>query len=193
MYEEKSDGELVTEVLNGNDDLFYFLIRRYEKPIFNYIYRLVKHREEAEDLAQETFTKAFFALHQYDHTYEFSTWIFRIALNVCRDHFRRKKFLFFSLNTPVGEEEETEWGDLIEQNSFLDPDGELSNQELREELEKAIDHLPLKFKEVIILRHLEGLSYNDISRITNLPVGTVKTYLHRARKKLREELKDYLD
>ncbi|HOQ67701.1 MAG TPA: sigma-70 family RNA polymerase sigma factor [Candidatus Atribacteria bacterium] len=193
MYEEKSDGELVTEVLNGNDDLFYFLIRRYEKPIFNYIYRLVKHREEAEDLAQETFTKAFFALHQYNHTYEFSTWIFRIALNVCRDHFRRKKFLFFSLNTPVGEEEETEWGDLIEQNSFLDPDGELSNQELREELEKAIDHLPLKFKEVIILRHLEGLSYNDISRITNLPVGTVKTYLHRARKKLREELKDYLD
>lgn len=193
MYEDKSDGEIVTEVLNGNGDLFYFLIRRYEKPIFNYIYRLVKHREEAEDLAQETFTKAFFALHQYDHTYEFSTWIFRIALNVCRDYFRRKKFLFFSLNTPVGEEEETEWGDLIEQNSFLDPDGELNNQELREELEKAIDHLPLKFKEVIILRHLEGLSYNDISEVTNLPVGTVKTYLHRARKKLREELKDYLD
>ena len=104
-----------------------------------------------------------------------------------------EKIPLFSLNTPVGEEEETEWGDLIEQNSFLDPDGELSNQELREELEKAIDHLPLKFKEVIILRHLEGLSYNDISRITNLPVGTVKTYLHRARKKLREELKDYLD
>jgi len=180
-------------VLNGNEDLFYFLIRRYEKQIFNYIYRLVKQKEEAEDLAQETFTKAFFALRQYDHTYEFSTWIFRIALNVCRDYFRRRKILFFSLNTPVGEEEDTEWGELIEQNSFLDPDGELDNRELRRELEKAIDHLPLKFKEVIVLRHLEGLSYSDISEITNLPVGTVKTYLHRARKKLQKELKKYLE
>jgi len=82
---------------------------------------------------------------------------------------------------------------LIEQNSFLDPDGELDNRELRRELEKAIDNLPLKFKEVIVLRHLEGLSYSDISEITNLPVGTVKTYLHRARKKLQKELKEYLD
>ena len=193
MYEEKSDREIITEVLNGNDDLFYFLVRRYEKQILNYIYRLVKQKEEAEDLAQETFTKAFFALHQYNHSYEFSTWLFRIALNVCRDYFRRRKILFFSLNTPEGEEEETEWGELIEQNSFLDPDGELDNRELRRELEKAIDNLPLKFKEVIVLRHLEGLSYSDISEITNLPVGTVKTYLHRARKKLQKELKEYLD
>ncbi|HXL01959.1 MAG TPA: sigma-70 family RNA polymerase sigma factor [Candidatus Atribacteria bacterium] len=193
MHEEKSDRELITEVLNGNEDLFYFLVRRYEKQILNYIYRLVKQREEAEDLAQETFTKAFFALRQYDHTYEFSTWLFRIALNVCRDYFRRRKIAFFSLNTPVGEEEETEWGELIEQNSFPDPDGELDNRELRRELEKAIDHLPLKFKEVIVLRHLEGLSYSDISEITNLPAGTVKTYLHRARKKLQKELKKYLD
>jgi len=193
MHEEKSDRELITEVLNGNENLFYFLVRRYEKQILNYIYRLVKQREEAEDLAQETFTKAFFALRQYDHTYEFSTWLFRIALNVCRDYFRRRKIAFFSLNTPVGEEEETEWGELIEQNSFPDPDGELDNRELRRELEKAIDHLPLKFKEVIVLRHLEGLSYSDISEITNLPAGTVKTYLHRARKKLQKELKKYLD
>ena len=193
MHEEKSDRELITEVLNGNESLFCFLVRRYEKQIFNYIYRLVKQKEEAEDLAQETFTKAFFALRQYDHTYEFSTWLFRIALNVCRDYFRRRKIAFFSLNTPVGEEEETEWGELIEQNSFPDPDGELDNRELRRELEKAIDHLPLKFKEVIVLRHLEGLSYSDISEITNLPAGTVKTYLHRARKKLQKELKKYLD
>ena len=118
MYEEKSDREIITEVLNGNDDLFYFLVRRYEKQILNYIYRLVKQKEEAEDLAQETFTKAFLLFINIIIPMSSSTWLFRIALNVCRDYFRRRKILFFSLNTPVGEEEETEWGELIEQNSL---------------------------------------------------------------------------
>ncbi len=190
---EKTDREIIIEVLNGNRDLFCLLVRKYERPIFNYIFRMVRSKPDSEDLAQDTFVKAFSALNKYDDSYEFSTWIYRIALNVCRDYFRRKKMFFFSLSAPVGDEEESELEDFIPQNSFHDPDDTVLNQELRVSLEKAIGGLPVKFREVIVLRHLEGLSYEEISSITGLPVGTVKTYLHRARKKLQDELNKYLE
>ncbi|MDK2896456.1 MAG: polymerase sigma-70 factor, subfamily [Candidatus Atribacteria bacterium] len=190
---EWEDREIINQVLQGNSQLFTLLVEKYQKSIFNYVFRLVRQRQEAEDLAQETFVKAFFALPQYDNSYQFSTWIFRIALNLCRDYFRKKKLPFLSLHEPIGDDENGELEDMIEQQAFLDPDGEILNQELRTKLEKAIDQLPLKFKEVVILRHLENLSYEEIAQVTGLPIGTVKTYLHRARKALRKELRKYLD
>jgi RNA polymerase sigma-70 factor (ECF subfamily) len=190
---EKTDREIIFEVLNGNRDFFCFLVKKYERPIFNYIFRMVRSKPDAEDLAQDTFVKAFSALNKYDDSYEFSTWIYRIALNVCRDYFRKKKIFFFSLSSPIGDEEESELEDFIPQDSFHNPDDVLLNQELRLSLEKAIRDLPLKFREVIVLRHLEGLSYDEISTVTGLPVGTVKTYLHRARKKLQDELGELLE
>ncbi|MCX6089745.1 MAG: sigma-70 family RNA polymerase sigma factor [Atribacterota bacterium] len=190
---DKTDREIITKVLNGDTDLFCLLVRKYEKQIFNYIFRMVRMRQESEDLAQDTFTKAYSSLKKYDDSYEFSTWVYRIALNVCRDFFRRKKFFFFSLQGPVGDEEDSELEDFIPQDSFLSPDGIVLNQELRIHLEEAIKSLPLKFREVIVLRHIDDLSYEQISDITGLPVGTVKTYLHRARKKLQENLRNYLD
>ncbi len=190
---EKTDREIVNEVLQGNTELFQLVIYRYQKAIFNYIYRMVKHRQEAEDLAQETFVRVFSKLKRYDHTYEFSTWVYRIALNVCRDFFRKKKFFFFSLQNPVGEEEESEFADFIEQESFCDPDGVILNQELKLEIERAIMRLPVKFREIIVLRHIDGLSYEEIANVTSLPIGTVKTYIYRARKKLQEDLKRYLE
>jgi len=189
---EKTDREIIVEVLNGNREIFCYLVRKYEKPIFNYIFRMVRSKPDAEDLAQDTFVKAFSALNKYDNTFEFSTWIYRIALNVCRDYFRKKKLFFFSLSAPVGDEEESELEDFIPQNSFHNPDDVVLNDELRKKLEKSIAGLPIKFREVIVLRHLEGLSYEEISSVTGLPVGTVKTYLHRARKKLQDELNEYL-
>lgn len=191
----QEDREIVREVLNGKKELFALLVHRYEDKVFNYVYYLVKQRQEAEDLAQATFVKAFFALHQYNHAYEFSTWIYSIARNVCLDYFRKRKKggLDVSLNLTVSDEGETEMGELLEENHSPDPMKVILNEELREKIEKAIEDLPLKLREVVVLRHLEDCSYEEIARIMNLPVGTVKSYLHRARKKLKECLEDYLE
>jgi|UniRef100_A0A7V3YFH4 RNA polymerase sigma-70 factor (ECF subfamily) len=183
---EQSDREIIQEVLNGNKDLFAVLVARYEKPIFNYVYGLVRQRQDAEDLTQEAFVKAFFALRTYRDSFEFSTWMYRIARNVCLDYFRRQKIRsFFSLNTPVGEEED-ELGDFLPEGK--DPEEGVLKEELLERVSQAVGQLPLKFREVIVLRYVEELSYEEIARILDVPVGTVKTYLHRAKAKLRELL-----
>ncbi|MGC8777335.1 MAG: RNA polymerase sigma factor [Candidatus Caldatribacteriaceae bacterium] len=193
MYPQE-DREIVREVLNGKKELFELLVHRYEDKIFNYVYYLVKQRQEAEDLAQTTFVKAFFALRQYNHAYEFSTWIYSIARNVCLDYFRKRKKeeVDVSLNVSVGESGDTEMGELVEEERSPDPLKAVLNEELREKIERAIEDLPLKLREVVVLRHLEDCSYEEIAQIMNLPVGTVKSYLHRARKKLKEWLGDYL-
>lgn len=184
---EQSDREIVREVLNGNPDLFEVLVARYEKPIFNYVYGMVRHRQDAEDLTQEAFVKAFFALKTYKESFEFSTWMYRIARNVCLDYFRRQKIRsFFSLNTPVGEEEEDEIGDFLP--SGKDPEEGVLEGELLEQVSEAVGKLPWKFREVIVLRYVEELPYEDIAQILGVPVGTVKTYLHRAKLKLKEML-----
>lgn len=184
---EQSDREIVREVLNGNPDLFEVLVARYEKPIFNYVYGMVRHRQDAEDLTQEAFVKAFFALRTYKESFEFSTWMYRIARNVCLDYFRRQKIRsFFSLNTPVGEEEEDEMGDFLP--SGEDPEEGILEGELLERVSEAVGKLPWKFREVIVLRYVEELPYEDIAQILGVPVGTVKTYLHRAKLKLKEML-----
>ncbi len=189
---EQSDKEIVQEVLKGNEDLFAVLVARYEKPIFNYVYGMVRQRQDAEDLTQEAFVKAFFALKTYKDSFEFSTWMYRIARNVCLDYFRRQKVRsFFSLNTPVGEEEEDELGDFLP--SGKDPEEDVLEGELLEEVSRAVGKLPLKFREVVVLRYVEELSYEDIAQILGVPTGTVKTYLHRAKVKLREILgKEFL-
>lgn len=184
---EQSDREIVREILNGNPDLFEVLVARYEKPIFNYVYGMVRHRQDAEDLTQEAFVKAFFALKTYKDSFEFSTWMYRIARNVCLDYFRRQKIRsFFSLNTPVGEEEEDEIGDFLP--SGKDPEEGILEGELLERVSEAVGKLPWKFREVIVLRYVEELPYEDIAQILGVPVGTVKTYLHRAKLRLKEML-----
>lgn len=194
MYPQE-DREIVREVLNGKKELFALLIHRYEDRIFNYIYYLVKQKEEAEDLTQTTFVKAFFALRQYNHAYEFSTWIYTIARNVCLDYFRKRKREDgdLSLNVTVSEDGDTEMGELIEEDHSPDPLRTVLNEELRGKIEKAIERLPVKLREIVVLRHLEDRSYEEIAQIIDLPVGTVKSYLHRARKKLKEWLEEYLE
>lgn len=194
MYPQE-DREIVREVLNGKKELFALLVHRYEDKIFNYIYYLVKQKEEAEDLAQTTFVKAFFALRQYNHAYEFSTWIYTIARNVCLDYFRKRKKedVDLSLNVTVSEDGDTEMGELIEEDHSPDPLRTILNEELRGKIEKAIERLPVKLREIVVLRHLEECSYEEIAQIMDLPVGTVKSYLHRARKKLKEWLEEYLE
>lgn len=192
--EFSGDREIVKEVLNGKKELFTLIVSRYQDRIFNYISYLVKQKEEAEDLTQATFVKAFFALRQYNHEYEFSTWIYSIARNVCIDYFRKRKKgdMGASLNVTMGDDGETEMGELIEEERSPDPVQIILNEELRERLEWAIEQLPVDLREVVILRHMEDFSYKEIAQIMKLPLGTVKSYLHRARKRLKEWLSEYL-
>ncbi len=191
----QDDREIIRAILQGRKELFSLLVQRYEDRIFNYIYYLVKQRQEAEDLAQTTFVKVFFALRQYNHTYEFSTWLYSVARNVCLDYFRKRKKqeMDLSLNVSVNGDQDTEMGELLEEDHSPDPLKVVLDAELQEKLRIAIEGLPVKLREVIVLRHLEGRSYEEIAEITRLPVGTVKSYLHRARKKLKEDLRGYVE
>jgi RNA polymerase sigma-70 factor (ECF subfamily) len=166
------------------------LIRRYERPVFSLLYRMVRDRELAEDLAQETFVKVLNALDSYRPEFKFSSWIFKIANNAAIDHLRRRQPETLSLD---GAPDATT-GDRLEATSLKLPDRgesplqELEARELGSLIEQAIGRLRPEYRACIVLRHLEDRSYEEIAEILDLPLGTVKTYLHRARAELKAML-----
>jgi len=182
-----SDQEVVAAATKGDEAAYRELVRRYERPVFSLIYRMVRNRELAEDLSQETFIKVLNALASYRPEYKFSSWVFKIANNAAIDHLRRRELDTLSLegsphaDTPEKLEATTlQIGDRAE--SALD---EVANKELGSEIERAISRLRPEYRTCILLRHVDGRPYEEIAEILNLPLGTVKTYIHRARNELR--------
>jgi RNA polymerase sigma-70 factor, ECF subfamily len=182
-----SDQEVVLQARNGADAACRELVRRYERPIFSLVFRMVRNRELAEDLAQETFIKALNALDSYRPEFKFSSWLFKIANNAAIDHLRRRELDTLSLEgsphaqTPEAVEATAlQIGDRAE--SQLE---EMENKELGGEIERAIAGLRPEYRTCILLRHVEGRAYEEIAEILDLPLGTVKTYIHRARNELR--------
>ena len=185
-----SDQEVVVRARAGSERAYRELVRRYERPIFSLIYRMVRDRELAEDLAQETFVKALNALDSYRPEYKFSSWIFKISNNAAIDHLRRRELDTLSLEgsphaaTP----------DAVEATALQIGDrGEtpldvVEAKELGGEIEQAIARLRPEYRQCILLRHVEGRAYEEIAEILDLPLGTVKTYIHRARNELRTYL-----
>ncbi|MFL5506520.1 MAG: RNA polymerase sigma factor [Gemmatimonadales bacterium] len=185
-----TDQEVVVRAREGSERAYRELVRRYERPIFSLIYRMVRDRELAEDLAQETFVKALNALDSYRPEYKFSSWIFKISNNAAIDHLRRRELDTLSLEgsphaaTP----------DAIEATALQIGDrGEtpldvVEAKELGGEIEQAIARLRPEYRQCILLRHVEGRAYEEIAEILDLPLGTVKTYIHRARNELRAYL-----
>ena len=185
-----TDQEVVVRAREGSERAYRELVRRYERPIFSLIYRMVRDRELAEDLAQETFVKALNALDSYRPEYKFSSWIFKISNNAAIDHLRRRELDTLSLEgsphaaTP----------DAIEATALQIGDrGEtpldvVEAKELGGEIEQAIARLRPEYRQCILLRHVEGRPYEEIAEILDLPLGTVKTYIHRARNELRAYL-----
>ena len=185
-----TDQEVVVRAREGSERAYRELVRRYERPIFSLIYRMVRDRELAEDLAQETFVKALNALDSYRPEYKFSSWIFKISNNAAIDHLRRRELDTLSLEgsphaaTP----------DAIEATALQIGDrGEtpldvVEAKELGGEIEQAIARLRPEYRQCILLRHVEGRPYEEIAEILDLPLGTVKTYIHRARHELRRAL-----
>ena len=185
-----TDQEVVALARDGREAAYRELIRRYERPIFSLILRMVRDRQLAEDLAQETFIKALNAIGSYRPEFKFSSWIFKIANNAAIDHLRRRELDTLSLDgspnaaTPDAVEATVlQVGDKGE--SPLD---ELEARELGGAIEVAIAQLRPEYRACILLRHVEGHAYEEIAQMLDLPLGTVKTYIHRARNELRRAL-----
>jgi RNA polymerase sigma-70 factor (ECF subfamily) len=186
-WPELVDQDVVRLAALGHEAAYRELIRRYERPVFSLIYRMVRDRELAEDLAQETFIKVLNAIDSYRPEYKFSSWIFKIANNAAIDQLRRRSLDTLSLDgSPHAESAEAieattlQIGDDSE--SQLD---EVANRELGAMIEEAIGQLRPEYRNCILLRHVEGRPYEEIAEILDLPLGTVKTYIHRARNELR--------
>jgi RNA polymerase sigma-70 factor (ECF subfamily) len=182
-----TDQEVVIRARTGEDAAYRELVRRYERPVFSLVFRMVRNRELAEDLSQETFIKVLNALDSYRPEFKFSSWVFKIANNAAIDHLRRRELDTLSIEgSPHAETPQ-----MIEATALqLGERGEtaleeVENKELGGEIERAIAKLRPEYRTCILLRHVEGRPYEEIAEILNLPLGTVKTYIHRARNELR--------
>jgi RNA polymerase sigma-70 factor (ECF subfamily) len=190
-----TDQEVVLWARKGHEWAYRELVRRYQRPIFSLIYRMVRDRERAEDLAQETFVKVLNALESYRPEYKFSSWIFKIANNAAIDHLRRKELDTLSLDgAPDAVTSERREGTSLQIAAQSEsPLQELEARELGEVIERAIAQLRPEYRSCILLRHVQGYAYEEIATMLDLPLGTVKTYIHRARSELRTLLESTRD
>ena len=182
--------ELATHAARGHEPAFRELLTRYERPVFSLIYRMVRDRTLAEDLAQEAFIRAFNAIGSYKTSYKFSNWILKIANNHTIDHLRKRKLDTVSIDgsphaTTADEVSQTQ---VVIESRDENPHEYVEHRELGSQIEEAIGGLREEYRTVIVLRHVEGYAYDEIAEIMDLPLGTVKTYLHRARGELRNSL-----
>lgn len=177
-----TDVELITKAIGGREDGFEELVRRYQRPITAYIYRMLNDYESSLDVTQEVFIKVYNSLERYSSDYKFSTWLYRIAHNAAIDYMRRNSANLQSLET------ETADGayQLQIESPLLTPEQERERSEWRSEIEAVVKCLPAVYRELILLRHAQDLSYDEIAEVTNLPLGTVKNRLFRAREMMRE-------
>jgi RNA polymerase sigma-70 factor (ECF subfamily) len=184
-----SDEELVAASLDGNQAAFGLLVRRYQRRLTAFLGQLVGDMELARELSQEAFIRAWTALDRFDPQFRFSTWLFRIAHNLGIDQLRRRRLLTVPLVRQDAEGEEVE---IAVVDASKDPLGHFENRELAGAIKVAIRGLRSEYRELVLLRHFAGLSYQDIADLKGMPLGTVKNKLFRAHSVLRRALQEYL-
>lgn len=179
-----TDVELIADAVGGREEGFEELVRRYQRAIVGYVFRMLGDYEASLDVTQEVFIKVYNSLTRYSSEYKFSTWLYRIAHNAAIDHMRRNSVSQQSLET------ETDDGTYHLQLESRAPTPEQDHQrnEWRAEIDTVIKRLPGPYRELIVLRHSQDLSYDEIAEVTGLPLGTVKNRLFRAREMMREIL-----
>src|SRR5689334_697557 len=184
---EPGDAELVRKCLDGQADAFRKLVERYQADVYSTALRIVRRPEDAEDVTQDTFLRAFRALKRYDPARPFGAWLFTIATRLCIDFHRRHRAKTISLTQPEeGSAEEERTIDLVDPGDRPDEDAEKS--ELARRLEALVMELPPDARAAILLRHQHDMAYEDIARALGAPLGTIKARIHRARIVLKEKL-----
>jgi len=174
---ESPDADLLERCGRGDRRAFEELVERYQEAVYNLCYRLLSDREEANDVAQETFVRAYCSLQDFRGG-KFSIWLLRIANHLCVDHLRRRRLMPLSLeeiaeNGPEMTGEGSRFEAAVEQRLWV---------------QAAVARLPLPYRQVVVLHYFEGLSCEEMAAVLQRPVNTVKTHLRRARQRLREEL-----
>ena len=183
--EKASDSDVLADVMAGDVDAFEKIVDRHKNRLFNFVYRFVGDRETAEDIVQETFLRAFRRRKEYRAIANFSTWLFTIAGNLAKSELRRRKrwrFLYLNWDeeteTGIDIPDESQRPDLVTETSLAD-----------RQIQEAIESLPANYRKVVLLRDVEGLSYQEIAEIVGRPVGTVKSRVNRARLRLQRRLR----
>lgn len=189
---ELKDKILVEKSKKGDFIAFEELVRRYEKKIYNLAYRIMGNREDAKDVLQETFLQVFRKISSFEGKADFSTWLYRIAVNACLMRKRKgKNVKIDSLDVPILTEEEDEIKREVSYDWSDNPLATLENTELKRTLHTAIDSLPVDYRTIFILRDIDGLSNEEAARIAKISIPAVKSRLHRARLFLRDKLSGY--
>ena len=183
---QASDEELIGEVQRDNDEAFDILVGRYKDSLSNFVYRFVGDPDQAQDIVQETLIRVYRSRKSYKPVAKFSTWVFTIATNLAKSHLRRRKLRAILMVTRNRNEPEPVF-EVVDEKAG--PDAEVDSAMKEEQIQKALNMLPTKFREVVVFRDIQELSYEEIVAITGLPMGTVKSRINRGRSMLQDMLK----
>jgi RNA polymerase sigma-70 factor, ECF subfamily len=190
--EEMDDHALVAATREGDETAFQELVRRYRNPITNFVYRMLNDYDRAVDLAQETFVRVYMSSERYQANYSFSTYIYRIASNLAISDLRQRKRRRVVPMPFYSDQENGEVEVEFPDPRVVHPDQTMIEEERRQAVGRAIASLPDKYRAAVVLRDIEGKSYEEISAVLGLSDGTVKSRINRARNLLKEKLRDYL-
>jgi RNA polymerase sigma-70 factor (ECF subfamily) len=188
LASRNEDYQTIQDALRGDNRAYRKLMDKYHDAIYSFIFRMVHDREQVEDLTQEAFIKAFGSLKNFNEEFAFSTWLYKIATNNCIDYIRKRKLQMYSIDKPV-ESRDSEYVFELPDDSY-EADRDVIADQRSVLIRNAIDKLPEKYRRVILLRHTEEKSYEEIARMLKLPIGTVKAHIFRARELLYRQLRN---
>jgi len=190
QFDQLSNEDLMEHFQSGHEQAFNLLVKRFKDRLHNFLYRYTHNHQDCEDLVQETFLRVYRSKHSYERIAKFSTWMYTIALNLAKSEYKKKQRMT-TVTIHKDEEDSEDRAMKLEATNIL-PDDSLHEKMCMNELEKALKELSEDFREVVILRDIQQLAYDEIANITDLPMGTVKSRINRGRSQLQTLLKKHV-